>query len=141
MLKHTGEARPGFEIELLTDVDMYKFFAGVSQDHHIIDTSTNQLVMEKRKPKLDFREYGMGRSRVSYVGTRTAKANNPYLSDYNPEDPTSFIAYYDANNLYSVAQSFPIPYRNFVWMDEERLAKPLSRATPGSSWRCSSESI
>ena len=42
-------------------------------------------------------------------------ANNRYLSDYNPQEETSYIMYYDANNLYGWAMSQPLPVGNFAW--------------------------
>lgn len=49
---------------------------------------------------------------------RYAKAHNKYLQDYDPEKPTSFIIYKDANNLYGHAMSQPLPIRDFKWMPE-----------------------
>jgi hypothetical protein len=38
---------------------------------------------------------------VNVGSHKSAQANNPYLGDlYDPEQPTSYIAYVDANNLY-----------------------------------------
>lgn len=53
---------------------------------------------------------------------RYAKANNKYLQDYDPEKPTSFIIYKDANNLYGHAMSQPLPIGDFKWMPEREIA-------------------
>jgi len=40
------------------------------------------------------------RGGISAIFSKYAKANNPYLDDYDPSKPTSFINCLDANNLY-----------------------------------------
>ncbi|XP_067940274.1 uncharacterized protein [Watersipora subatra] len=59
------------ELELITDVDMYNFF-----------------------------ERGMRGGMSTCGGLRYAKANNPYVKDYDPSKPTTYIMYLDANSLY-----------------------------------------
>ena len=73
------------ELELLTDVDQHLFV-----------------------------EKGI-RGGISMVSKRYAKANNKYIPDYNPDEPTSFIQYLDANNLYGWAMSQYLPVNNFKW--------------------------
>ena len=46
-----------------------------------------------------FIEKGM-RGGISMVSKRYAKANNPLVADYNPNQENNYIMYYDANNLY-----------------------------------------
>ena len=49
---------------------------------------------------------------------RWAKANNPYMgSEYTPHEPTRYLQYLDANNLYGWAMSQPLPTRGFKWVD------------------------
>ena len=49
---------------------------------------------------------------------RWAKANNPYMgSEYAPREPTRYLQYLDANNLYGWAMSQPLPTRGFHWVD------------------------
>ena len=49
---------------------------------------------------------------------RWAKANNPYMgSEYDPDHPTRYLQYLDANNLYGWAMSQPLPARGFHWAD------------------------
>ena len=49
---------------------------------------------------------------------RWAKANNPYMgSEYNPSEPTSYLKYLDANNLYGWAMSRQLPAGGFHWVD------------------------
>ena len=77
--------KTGVELELLTDLDMHLFI-----------------------------ERGM-RGSISMVGKRHAKANNPQVKGYNPAEPTNYVTYLDANNLYGWAMSLPLPKSGFHW--------------------------
>ena len=59
------------------------------------------------------------RGGVSQISKRFAKANNPYLEEYDPNQPTIYITYQDANNLYGGGMSEPLPTHGFEWMREE----------------------
>ena len=49
---------------------------------------------------------------------RWAKANNPYMgSEYAPREPTRYLQYLDANNLYGWAMSQLLPTGGFRWVD------------------------
>ena len=49
---------------------------------------------------------------------RWAKANNPCIgSEYAPREPTRYLQYLDANNLYGWAMSQPLPTGGFRWVD------------------------
>ena len=61
-----------------------------------------------------FVERGL-RGGISMESRRYCKANNRHLSDYNPKEETSYIMYYDANNLYGWAMSQPLPVGKFEW--------------------------
>ena len=61
------------------------------------------------------------RGGVSMISTRYGKANNPYMKDYDPDQPTKFISYLDANNLYGWAMCKPLPTDCFRWMNEEEM--------------------
>ena len=63
------------------------------------------------------------RGGVSMISTRHAKANNPYMTDYDSNLPTVYIQYLDANNLYGHSLSQKLPFRGFRWMNEEELSK------------------
>ena len=88
-------------LELITDPDMYLFI-----------------------------EKGL-RGSISMVSHRHAIANNPQMENYDPEQPTSFLQYLDANNLYGWAMSQPMPTRNFDWVDysEKLLDTPPDSST------------
>ena len=67
-----------------------------------------------------FFEEGM-RGSISIICNRYLKANNPYLSDFDPHLPTSYIIYLDANNLYGSVMIQPLPVGEFEWMTEEQI--------------------
>ena len=83
-----------------------------------------------------FIEKGM-RGGISMVSKRHAKANNPYVTDYNPDEKDDYIMYYDANNLYGWAMSQPLPYSGFKWCDmnenRQRCGK-LKKKTKEKGW-------
>ena len=97
--------KTGVELELLTDLDMHLFI-----------------------------ERGM-RGGMSMVGKRYAKANNPLVEGYNPEEPTNYITYLDVNNLYGWAMSLPLPKSGFHWKrvmpTEEQIMKMKWNAKKG----------
>ena len=77
----------GVELELLTDYDMHLFI-----------------------------EKGL-RGGISMVSKRFTKANNPMVEGYDPDKPTTYIMYLDANNLYGWAMSQALPTGGFEWND------------------------
>ena len=79
----------GINLELTTDVEMHQFI-----------------------------ERGI-RGGISIITHRYAKANNPYMKFYNPEDDTTYIMYLDANNLYGWAMVQPLPYGGFRWVESK----------------------
>ena len=55
------------------------------------------------------------------ISTRYGKANNPYMNNYDPDQPIKYISYLDANNLYGWAMCKPLPTKGFRWMTKEEL--------------------
>ena len=62
------------------------------------------------------------RGGFSMITKRYGKANNPCMGEeFDPDAPTKYLAYLDANNLYGWAMCNPLPVGNFEWMSEEEL--------------------
>ena len=103
--------KTGVKLELLTDIDMH-------------------LMVEQ----------GV-RGGIAMISHRYAKANNPHLGEsYDKDEEHSYIAYWDANNLYGLAMSQPLPIADFAWSQERDLDTLLrlygSPAATGESQGC-----
>ena len=60
------------------------------------------------------------RGGICIATNRYAKANNKYMEEaYDPSQPSKFITYLDANNLYGQAMSQPLPTHGFKWMGDD----------------------
>ena len=60
------------------------------------------------------------RGGISMIPTRHSKANNRYMGEkFDPSEPSKFITYLDANNLYGWAMSKSLPTHGFRWVDEK----------------------
>ncbi len=61
------------------------------------------------------------RGGISTIMKRYAVANHKYLDNHDPTKEDIYIEYLDANNLYGLAMSKPLPHKNFKWMKEKEL--------------------
>jgi len=62
------------------------------------------------------------RGGVSTITTRYGKSNSKYMGEtFDENESSKFITYLDANNLYGLAMSKPLPVGEFSWMTEDEL--------------------
>ena len=61
-----------------------------------------------------FTEKGL-RGRISYI-TKRCKANNKYMKDYDPIQPSKYMSYLELNNLCGWTMSSYLPYGGFKWL-------------------------
>ncbi|KAJ8967216.1 hypothetical protein NQ317_001325 [Molorchus minor] len=80
------------ELELLTDIDMIHFL-----------------------------KKGI-RGGISQCSERKHIANNIFLPNFNPKEPTSYIMYLDATNLYGHSMSQALPTNGFRWLPTDEIA-------------------
>jgi len=63
------------------------------------------------------------RGGICIARNRYAKANNKYMKTYDPSEPSKFITYLDADNLYGWVMSQPLPTHGFKWMNDDESEK------------------
>ncbi len=62
------------------------------------------------------------RGGISGIYTKYLSANNPYLHDYDPSMPTSYILFLDACNLYATGLRSLLPKDGFRFLTEDEIA-------------------
>jgi hypothetical protein len=73
-----------------------------------------QCFHEQQEDMLEVIQQGV-RGGISMISKRYARANNKYMTDYNEDKPSSYLMYWDANNLYGEALSCFLPTGDYEW--------------------------
>ena len=76
------------------------------------------------------------RGGISHISKRYAEANNKYMVDYDPDKPSTYIQYLEANNLYGWAMSQSLPTHGFKWIKDltkDKLMDILEKANHSMS--------
>ena len=124
--------------DVLLLADVFENFRKVCRENYELDPAWYYTVpglaydamLKTTEVKLDLLvDYEMAmmiekgiRGGVSMVSTRYSKANNKYMGDqYDPQKPSKYITYLDANNLYGFAMSRSLPTSDLKWMTEKEL--------------------
>ena len=85
-----------------------------------------QTALKKTEVKVDFLtdcdtllmvEKGI-RAGICHSISRYAKANNKYMKDYDKNKESSYIQYWDVNNLYGWAMLQKLPVNNCEWIKD-----------------------
>jgi len=63
------------------------------------------------------------RGGISTISNRYSRANIPLVEGYDPQKPTTFITYLDANSLYGASQSEPLPVGDFRFLTPKEICQ------------------
>ena len=96
----------GIELELFSDIDMYLFVEKIM------------------------------RGGIYYIVKRFSKSKNKYRNSDNDKNPSKYIMYLDANNLYGWTMSQYLPYSGFKSLNQKEIDKFCINSTgENSSYR------
>ena len=92
---------------------------------------TLQAVLKRTKVKLHLSTdtdlllmVGKGtRGGICHSVYRYARANNKYIKNYNKNKESSYIQYWNVNNLYGLAMPQKLPVSNFEWIKDTSQTK------------------
>lgn len=101
------------------DSAWYLTFPGLAYDAMLKMTGVKLELLSDPDMLLMF-EKGI-RGGVTVATQRYAKANNPYNEKYEPSNPTNYLMYVDANNLYGWAMSKHLPTSDFQWINPDEI--------------------
>ena len=73
------------------------------------------------------------RGGLSYVAKRHARANVPDSPEYRPDEPPSYLAYWDCNSLYATCQTYSLPVGDFRFLTDEEIRTFDVHSVPADS--------
>ena len=115
-------------------VDVFENFRNICLEKYELDRAKKfsapgleqQAALKKTKVKLDLLtninmllmvEKGI-RGGICHSIYRYAKANNKYMKDYDKNKESSYLQYWDVNNVCGWAISQKLPVNNFEWIKD-----------------------
>ena len=138
-IKNLGEYH---DLYLKTDVlllaDVFEEFRNICMENYSLDpawyyTSPGlswDALLKHSKVKLELLtdpdmllmfEKGI-RGGISMISNRHGRANNKYMKEkFDSSQPSKFVPYLDANNLYGWAMMKPLPVGDFHWMTKDEI--------------------
>ena len=70
---------------------------------------------------------------LSQCSNRYTRASNKYIQLYDPLNPSTYLMYFDVNNLYGWAMCQPLTYTDFQWVDNVENFDVTTVATDSST--------
>ena len=113
------------------DLAHYYTVPGLSYDAMLKFTKVKLQLLTDPDMLLMFEKANRGG--VSMISHRLGEASNRYMENYNPLQPTKFLTYLDANNLYGWAMAEALPTGGFEWVDPEEIDEILAYSNYGEN--------
>ena len=121
------------DVTLLADVfegyrDFFKAKFDLDPAHYVsLPSLSYDCALKFTKCKIDYiyeeETYNFIKSAikggVASISRRYALANNPYVGNFDPDKPSSYIMYFDCNSLYSSIMTMKLPFKHFKFIDPE----------------------
>ena len=118
------------------DCACYSTASNLSGDFSKVCNADLKLITEREHFNMVQKMIRRGMS--SIYARRFLKANNKYLEDYNPEEPSSYLLKTDANNLYGgIKKHCPLPIKDFSKVEESSniFCKPTITLSGDTFWK------
>lgn len=90
---------------------------GLSWDAGLLMTGVKLYTFNDQQADMHLFTEGLLRGGISMMFNRYSKANNKYMSSYDPTEIERFILYTDCNNLYGCSMISKLPFSGYAWAD------------------------
>ena len=101
----------------MTKLDPAHYFTspGLAWDACLKETGQKLQLLHDYDMRMMF-EKGI-RGGITHISKSYAEANDKYMKDHNPDKPSNYIQYLDANNLHGCSRSQKLPSHGFKWLN------------------------